>query len=69
VISFSSDISVHPTLLVIPQTPPRRVEWFKKGIDEGQTKEASVSPPTPERRASPSGERICEQCKNALAAD
>jgi len=42
---------------------------FKKGIDEGQTKEASVSPPTPERRASPSGERICEQCKNALAAD
>ena len=39
---------------------------FKKGIDEGQAKEASVSPPSAER---PSGERTCGQCKSALAPD
>jgi sec-independent protein translocase protein TatA len=37
---------------------------FKKGIDEGQTKEASVKPPSPL-----AAERICGQCKNTLAAD
>jgi sec-independent protein translocase protein TatA len=37
---------------------------FKKGIDEGQAKEASVKPPSPL-----TAERICGQCKNALAAD
>ena len=42
---------------------------FKKGIDEGQAKEASVRPPNAERGASPSSERICGQCKNALASD
>ena len=42
---------------------------FKKGIDEGQTKESSGSPPSGERVSAPAGERICEQCKNALAAD
>ena len=42
---------------------------FKKGIDEGQAKEASVSPPSGERVCAPAGERICGQCKNALAAD
>jgi sec-independent protein translocase protein TatA len=33
---------------------------FKKGIDEGQTKEPV---------SAPAGERICGQCKNAIAAD
>ncbi len=43
---------------------------FKKGIDEGQAKEASASPPSGDRGASPAaGERTCGQCKNALAAD
>ncbi len=42
---------------------------FKKGIDEGQTKESSVSPPSGERVSAPAGERICGQCRNALAAD
>ena len=42
---------------------------FKKGIDEGQAKEASVGPPSADRVASPSGERICRQCKGALALD
>jgi sec-independent protein translocase protein TatA len=42
---------------------------FKKGIDEGQTKESSGSPPSGERVSAPAGERICGQCKNALAAD
>ena len=42
---------------------------FKKGIDEGQAKESSVSSPNPERVSAPSGERICGQCKNTLAAD
>ena len=42
---------------------------FKKGIDEGQAKETSVRPPNAEREPSPSGERTCGQCKNALASD
>ena len=42
---------------------------FKKGIDEGQAKESSVSPPSAERVSAPVGERICGQCKNALASD
>ncbi|PYN52266.1 MAG: hypothetical protein DMD94_23055 [Candidatus Rokuibacteriota bacterium] len=42
---------------------------FKKGIGEGQAKESSVSLPSPERVSAPAGERICGQCKNALAAD
>jgi sec-independent protein translocase protein TatA len=42
---------------------------FKKGIDEGQTKESSVSPPSGEGVSAPPGERLCEQCKNVLAAD
>ncbi len=42
---------------------------FKKGIDEGQAKEASVSPPGAERGASPSGERTCGQCKSVLDPD
>lgn len=42
---------------------------FKKGIDEGQAKEASVSSPSADREASPSSERICGQCKSALAPD
>lgn len=42
---------------------------FKKGIDEGQAKEASVSPPSADREASMSGERTCGQCKSPLAAD
>ena len=42
---------------------------FKKGIDEGQTKESSVSPPSAERVSAPGGERICGHCKNALATD
>ena len=42
---------------------------FKKGIDEGQAKASSVSPPNPERGAAPSAERVCGQCKNALASD
>ncbi len=40
---------------------------FKKGIDEGQAKDAS--PPSAERVSAPAGERLCGQCKNALAAD
>jgi len=42
---------------------------FTKGIDEGQAKEASVSPPGAERGSSPSGERTCGQCKSSLAPD
>src|SRR5689334_1412614 len=42
---------------------------FKKGIDEGQAKESSVSPPSAERVSAPAVQRICGQCKNALAAD
>jgi len=42
---------------------------FKKGIDEGQAKEARVRPPSAEREAPPPGERTCRQCKNALAPD
>ena len=42
---------------------------FKKGIDDGQAKESSVSPPSAERVSAPAGERICGQCKNALATD
>jgi sec-independent protein translocase protein TatA len=42
---------------------------FKKGIDEGHAKEASVSPPNADGGASPPGERICGQCKSALAPD
>ena len=42
---------------------------FKKGIDEAQAKEASVSPPSAAREASTSGERSCGQCKSALAPD
>src|SRR5216117_2667753 len=42
---------------------------FKKGTDEGQTKEASVSPPSAERGAPPSTARICAQCKSALAPE
>ena len=42
---------------------------FKKGIDEGPTKESSVSSPSGERVSAPAGERICGQCRNALAAD
>ena len=42
---------------------------FKKGIDKGQTKEASVSPPSAERGAPPSTERICAQRKSALAPE
>ncbi len=42
---------------------------FKKGIDEAQTKEASINPPSADRDASTSGERRCGQCKSALAPD
>jgi sec-independent protein translocase protein TatA len=42
---------------------------FKKGIDEGHTKEASVSPPSAERGSPPSGERACGQCKSPLEAE
>jgi len=42
---------------------------FKKGIDEAQAKETSVSPPSADRGASTSGERSCGQCKSALAPD
>jgi sec-independent protein translocase protein TatA len=42
---------------------------FKKGIDEGQAKEAGVSPPSRESVSAPAGERLCGQCKNGLAAD
>jgi len=42
---------------------------FKKGIDEGQTKESSVSPPSAERGSPPSGERTCGQCKSLLEAE
>jgi len=42
---------------------------FKKGIDEGKAKEASVDPPSADRGASSSGERSCGQCKSPLAAD
>jgi sec-independent protein translocase protein TatA len=42
---------------------------LKKGIDEGQAKEASGSPPSADRGTSPSGERTCGQCKSALAPD
>src|SRR5437899_12489468 len=41
----------------------------KKGIDDGQAKECSVSPPSAARVAAPGGERNCEQCKTALATD
>ena len=42
---------------------------FKKGIDDGQAKESSVSPPSANGGASPPGERTCGQCKSALAPD
>jgi len=42
---------------------------FKKGIDEAQAKETSVSPPSADHGASTSGERSCGQCKSALAPD
>ena len=42
---------------------------FKKGIDEGQAKEASGSASRAEPGASPDGERTCGQCKSALASD
>jgi len=42
---------------------------FKKGIDEGQAKEPSVSPPSADRGAATAGERSCGQCKNPLASD
>ena len=42
---------------------------FKKGIDDGQAKESSVSPPSANGGASPPGERTCGQCKSALASD
>jgi len=42
---------------------------FKKGIDDAQGKDASVSPPGADRAASTSGERSCGQCKSALAPD
>ena len=42
---------------------------LKKGIDEGQAKEASGSPPSADRGTSPSGERTCGQCNSALAPD
>jgi len=42
---------------------------FKKGLDEAQAKEASLSPPSADRGASTAGERSCGQCKSVLAAD
>ena len=42
---------------------------LKKGMDEAQAKEASVSPPSADRGASTSAERSCGQCKSALAPD
>ena len=42
---------------------------FKKGIDEGQANETSVSPPGAERAASPSDERTCGQCQSVLDPD
>jgi len=42
---------------------------FKKGIDDAQTKEASVSPSSADGGASTAGERSCGQCKSALAPD
>ena len=42
---------------------------FKKGIDEAQAKEASVSPSNADGGASTVGERSCGQCKSALAPD
>jgi sec-independent protein translocase protein TatA len=42
---------------------------FKKGIDDAQSKEASISPPGADHAATTSGERRCAQCKNVLAAD
>src|SRR5207245_11339942 len=42
---------------------------FKKGIDEGQAKEASASQPNADRGASASGARTCGQCKTALVPD
>ncbi len=41
---------------------------FKKGIDEAQSKEASISPPSADRGTSTSGERRCGYCKSPLAA-
>jgi sec-independent protein translocase protein TatA len=45
-------------------SPGSSLKEFKKGIDEGQAKEASVGPPSP-----PSAERTCGQCKSALAPE
>src|SRR5213594_1899025 len=42
---------------------------FKKGIDDAQVKETSVSPPSADSGASTAGERSCAQCKSALAPD
>ena len=42
---------------------------FKKGIDDAQSKEASVRPPAADDTASTTGERSCGQCKSALAPD
>jgi len=37
---------------------------FKKGIDDAQVKETSVSPPSADGGASTAGERSCAQCKS-----
>jgi len=42
---------------------------FKKGIDEAQSKEASVSPPSADRGTSTSGERRGGYCKSPLGPD
>src|SRR6266852_8640729 len=42
---------------------------FKKGIDEAQSKEASISPPSPDRGTSTSGERRGGYCKSPLGPD
>ena len=42
---------------------------FKKGIDEAQSKEASISPPSADRGTPTSGERRCGYCKSPLAPD
>jgi len=42
---------------------------FKKGIDDAQSKEASVGRPAGDHTASTTEERSCGQCKSALAPD
>src|SRR5215813_12647135 len=42
---------------------------FKKGIDDAQSKEATIRPPDADHAATTSAERSCSQCKSALAPD